>query len=306
MQAYYYVVIRPGQQSGSRRESFAHVFGPVSKNSTGKYCILEIFRYDRLKPLVPARFSGFFASLFALVPVTILYILLSFSIAELATSIPEAGGPYIFALEAFGRFAAFLTGLAETIKVVVTGAVIVVGIGSYLSEILGTDEKYQPLWWLTFYTCFVGLNVVGVAVSFRFQLLATLLAILLLVIFYAGATPHLDIQRYAYDPADPWPHSFGAVIKALPFALWFYLGIEELPLATEEALDPFRDMPRALGLSFMTLVSLALLTTVLSSSIPPGAEALAVDQYPLLTGYRVAFGDTKATNFFCVLLVMGL
>ncbi len=35
------------------------------------------------------------------------------------------------------------------------------------------------------------------------------------------------------------------ILFALPFAIWFFLGIEELPLAAEESHDPTKDIPKA-------------------------------------------------------------
>ena len=64
--------------------------------------------------------------------VTILYLLLSFCIAELASYNPKAGGPYTFAADLLGKPLGFLTGLAESLNVIVTTAVIAVGISSYM------------------------------------------------------------------------------------------------------------------------------------------------------------------------------
>ena len=64
--------------------------------------------------------------------VTVLYVLLSFCIAELASHNPGAGGPYTFASELLGRPLGFLTGLAESLNVIVTTAVIAVGISAYM------------------------------------------------------------------------------------------------------------------------------------------------------------------------------
>jgi ethanolamine permease len=36
------------------------------------------------------------------------------------------------------------------------------------------------------------------------------------------------------------------VLAALPYAVWLYLAIEELPMAAEESVDPVRDMPKGI------------------------------------------------------------
>jgi len=61
-----------------------------------------------------------------------------------------------------------------------------------------------------------------------------LLSVLLLAIFYAGALARgADIQQHALgDRPLAATTSLQGVFRAWPFALWFFLGIEELPLAT--------------------------------------------------------------------------
>jgi ethanolamine permease len=43
------------------------------------------------------------------------------------------------------------------------------------------------------------------------------------------------------------------VLAAMPFAVWLFLAIEQLPLAAEESVDPKRDMPKGIMLGMFTL-----------------------------------------------------
>ena len=60
---------------------------------------------------------------------------------------------------------------------------------------------------------------------------------------------------------------FGGVLAALPFAVWLFLAIEELPLAAEESVDPKRDMPKGLIFGMFTLIVSALMIMLLNASI---------------------------------------
>ena len=69
-----------------------------------------------------------------------------------------------------------------------------VGIGGYMNSI--TDELFsftlsQPVWWLIFYAIFVGLNFVGVELSFRFTVFICLLSLAILAVFFVGALTKL-------------------------------------------------------------------------------------------------------------------
>jgi ethanolamine permease len=256
--------------------------------------------------------GGFGGLLIATVVITVLYAGLCFSVAEMTAALPHTGGAYSFARSAMGPWGAYVTGLAENMEYVLTPAVIVVGIGGYLGAIFGTPDAWAPAWWLAAYGLFVGLNVVGVETSFRVTVFVTLLALAILVVFWIGALPHLDLARHAFD-VEPGPGGsaflpFGwkGVFAALPFAIWFYLAIEELPLAAEEAHAPQQDLPRGILLGLGTLVVCAFLTLVLSVGIAPGARALGASDEPLFEGLRTIFGDGVGARVLALLAVAGL
>ena len=82
---------------------------------------------------------GFGGLLVATVVVTVMYYGLCFSIAEMSPALPHTGGAYSFARTAMGPWGwVSPTGVAETIEYVITPAVIVVGIGSYMNTITAT------------------------------------------------------------------------------------------------------------------------------------------------------------------------
>ncbi|EGZ26949.1 amino acid/polyamine transporter [Phytophthora sojae] len=120
-----------------------------------------------------ALVAGFDGLLILLAVVTVQYVLLSFSIAELSATVPHGGGPYVFALHGIGKTAAFFAGIAECLKVVVTTGVAATGIGSYFAEIIGVSSDFGPIWWIACYLIFVTLNVMGVEMTFRVQAAAT-------------------------------------------------------------------------------------------------------------------------------------
>ncbi|MBW2211012.1 MAG: hypothetical protein JRG67_08180 [Deltaproteobacteria bacterium] len=56
------------------------------------------------------------------------------------------------------------------------------------------------------------------------------------------------------------PRGPSGILSALPFAIWFFLAIEQLPLAGEEAHTPARDLPRGLLYGLLTLIVAAFLS----------------------------------------------
>ena len=250
--------------------------------------------------------GGFGGMLVAVAVMTAMYIGLCFSIAEMSPALPHAGGAYSFARTAMGPWAGYITGLAENMEYILTPAVIVVGIGGYLGAIFGTSSAWEPAWWLLCYGVFVALNIWGVEMTFQVSVAVTVIAMAVLAVFWTGAIPHFDLHRWAspYFPAGA--SRTAASLVELPFALWLYLGIEQLPLAAEESHDPKQDMPRGILYGLVTLIAISFLTVILSAGIAPGAAKIATSNEPLFLGFQTIFGSGLKTRLLALAACAGL
>lgn len=255
--------------------------------------------------------GGFGGLLAATIVITIMYVGLCFSIAEMSPALPHTGGAYSFARSAMGPWGGFVTGLAENIEYVLTPAVIVVGIGGYLGNVFETPEAFAPAWWLVAYAAFVGLNIAGVELTFRVAVAMTLVALGILVVFWIGALPHFSLEHALDIPPEPggsvWlPKGVAGIAWSLPFAIWFFLAIEELPLAAEESHDPVRDIPRGMIYGLATLVVAAFATLFLNAGIPPGAAEVGSADDPLFLAFRTIFGEGIGSKALALIAVAGL
>ena len=139
----------------------------------------------------------------------------------------------------------------------------------------------------------------------------TLLALAILLVFWIGAIPHfswdlaLNIQPEGGNSRF-LPYGWSGIAQALPFAIWFYLAIEQLPLAAEESQNPRRDMPKALLWGIVTLIAASILTLFLNAGIPPGAAAVGQSDEPLFLAFRAIFGDGIGASVLALAAVAGL
>ena len=90
--------------------------------------------------------NGWGSMLLATAIIAVMYLGLTFSLAEMSPALPHTGGAYSFARTAMGPWGGFLTGLSENVEYVLTPAVIVFFIGSYMGGIFETAPELQPLW----------------------------------------------------------------------------------------------------------------------------------------------------------------
>jgi ethanolamine permease len=266
--------------------------------------------------------TGGFGGLFiATVIVSIMYIGLCYCLAEMSPALPHTGGAYSFARTAMGPWGGFLTGLGENMEYVITPGVIIISVGAYLQTIFVTPPEWQWIWWVIVFVVFVGLNVWGVELSFRFTVVITFIAMAILVFFFLAALSAFDFKTLALnvgigpdgaavelpEGGGPFnPFGIDGILKSLPFAIWFLLAIEQLPLAAEESHDPKKDMPKGLLWGLATLIVLGFLTLLFNASVPPGAFKLGSSAQPLLDGLIGIFGEGFGTKILALLAVAGL
>ena len=186
--------------------------------------------------------------------VIILYSCFSFSYAELACAIPKAGGAYDYAEKAFHKDIGFITGLAQIIEFVFAPPAIAIAIGAYLHlafpqvPVLGAA--------VAVYFIFTALNIYGIKAAANVELVVTILAVGELLLFSSLTLPHFSVSKFSENP---FPNGWSGVFAALPFAIWFFLGIEGLANVAEETKHPQKDILKGFGWALFTLVILCML-----------------------------------------------
>ena len=259
--------------------------------------------------------AGWGGLFIATVLVVIMYYGMLFSIGEMSAALPHTGGAYSFARSAMGPWGGFVTGFAETIEYVATTAVIVFFSASYadgiISQLTGTSLPVW-LWWIILYAIFLLLNIAGAEVSFKFSIVVAIasLAVLALFAIMAIASGKFSVDNlFDIVPTDGnstfLPKGIWAIVAAMPFAMWFFLGIEELPLAAEEAHNPVRDIPKAGIWGLGTLVVTATLVLVLNPGVT-GSSKIATSGEPLLDGFRAILPNADVAALLAAFALIGL
>ena len=276
--------------------------------------------------------AGFGGLVIATVIIAIMYYGLCYSIAEMSPALPHTGGAYSFARSAMGPWGGFLTGLAENMEYVITPAVVVGAMGLLMQALVidmfdVTGDPWwnsEPFWWAVFYVIFVGVNVIGIEATMRFTVVITVLALGVLAIFYVSALVSGDFDPGLWfnipkdwdaettsallgDGGGPFlPFGISGIFKALPFAIWFYLAIEEIPLAAEESMDPARDVPKGTIWGMHTLVITGALILLLNSGVDGGAGVIGISGTPLFDGFIGIFGEGFAAEILALFGLIGL
>lgn len=191
--------------------------------------------------------------------VALMYTTFIFSFTELTTSIPHAGGPFEYSRRAFGPTGGYIAGFATLVEFVFAPPAISLAIGAYVNvQFSALDPKLIAV---GAYAIFMTLNILGVRIAAMFELGVTLLAIFELLVFMGVVAPGFSFANFVkggWSGQDGF--SMGAlpgIFAAIPFAIWFFLAIEGVAMAAEEAKDPKRSIPIAYIGGILTLVVLA-------------------------------------------------
>ena len=265
--------------------------------------------------------GGTLGMLLAFVLVTVMYVTFVFSYTEMACAIPRAGGVFVYAERGLGLAGGYLGGIAQVVEFVFAPPAIAMAIGGYVQIWIpqrvqtGVDDWLsghvnEPLagalpGWLVpevslvvcvavvAYLIFTGLNVWGVKQAATFELIVTVLAVGGLLLFTGVTAPHARLENFT---ANGWPHGWSGAIAAIPFAIWFYLAIEGVANAAEEAVAPQRDVARGFGGAMITLVILACLAFFCSVAVGGWERVVYPAEQLTAVGENLVVADPDATS----------
>lgn len=229
--------------------------------------------------------------------VTLTFVL---SFAEVSSRFDSAGGPYLYAYEAFGKFVGFEIGwLAYLTRLSATGAnynLFIIYLGHFFPEMASGIARAVVVF--TLLAMFTIINIRGVkygAWTVDTITIAKLLPLLILIVAGIGyiESEHLVVQQL--PPTDD-------LMRAMFLLTFTYGGFEVVTLPSGESVNPKRHVPRALlaALAIVTtvycliqLISVAVVPTLASEQRPTAAVATAI--LGTRGGDLIAFGALVST-----------
>ncbi len=232
--------------------------------------------------------------------------------AELGAMKPGAGGEYIYVRDAFGPLLGFLyawtwmtIGKPASIATVSIGMVRVLGnfsaLAFFRTEVLGVpilSERISITFGHGFAVAVIvlltALNYIGVRKAGEFQVVFTVLKVLLIVAiavvcFGSGGGEWSNFSSL-HEGARGGVAGF---MIALIAALWAYDGWNNLNMVAGEIRRPGRDIPRALIFGVAAVAFLYMLTNAAVQYMMPATEVAAVER-PASDAMRLAAGSLGA------------
>lgn len=200
--------------------------------------------------------------------IVILYTAFTFGYAELACAIPKAGGGFDYARRALGNDWGFIAGMAQAIEFILAPPAIAFAIGAYFNLFLPQVPIINIA--IAAYVLFTALNIYGVRAAALFELIITFLAVAELLLFAGIALPEF---KWTHLQQNALPNGVEGIFASIPFAIWFFLGIEGVANVAEETINPQKTILKGFGSAILTLIILCMLTFTASVGVA-GWEAI--------------------------------
>lgn len=235
--------------------------------------------------------------------ITIMYVTFTFGYCELACAIPKAGGAFDYASIALGPYWGFIAGMAQIIEFVFAPPAIAAAIGAYFNLLL--PSIHPILIAMVAYLIFTSLNIYGVKAAASFELIITVIAVVGLLIFIAAMLPHFHFNNLTVHA---FPHGITGIFMAIPFAIWFFLGMEGIANVAEETVNPQKNIIIGFGSALLTLIILSS-NTFLAAIGVGGWEKIvfsAPGAMPSDSPLPLALGQVVGENHFLFHLLISI
>lgn len=237
--------------------------------------------------------NGPAAMLIASLAVCLLFLAWVLTLSELTVAMPRAGGPLDYGRRAGGPWLGFLMGWSMYLECLFAGVATALAAGksvAFLVNPAAPDRHLAVVVGLVVVAVFFVLQARGVKEQARALVLMTYAGLAGLVAFWVAALTNFSWDRVWTTPALPADKGWGAVLDAVPFALWWLIVIEAAALAAEEARDPARTVPRGMTWAVLTVIGMVVLTTVTACGAVPFERIAArpTDDGPMPVDYPLA------------------
>ena len=188
--------------------------------------------------------AGFGSFFIATVLIGISYTLLSICNAELASSLPFAGGAYGLARISLGLYYGFVIGMAEAMEYVVYVATSAYTLSLMIIDVTDSHPDMVLVYCLLFYVSAIGIICVGGKFFWYTNHILCAVSAVILVIFCFGSFKYVDLAKWAPTEAVTGVAGGGWFIGGmsefmtiLPLSTWFFVGVESLNLCSNIVKD---------------------------------------------------------------------
>jgi len=213
-----------------------------------------------------------------------------FSIIELATAMPKAGGVYYFLDRTMGPMVGTVGGFGTWSALVLKVAFALIGMGAYINLFF---PGFQIVPVAILIALVLGIiSVFGSKKSGRLQVTLVSILLFLLLIFISGGLPSVNKTHFDNFFSSGW----SSILSASGLVYISYVGITKIASLSEEVINPERNLPLGIFLAVGTSVIIYVLGTIVMTGVIPW-ERFVGDLTPVATAGKYFLGEAGVILF---------
>ena len=213
-----------------------------------------------------------------------------FSMVELATAMPRAGGVYYFLDRTLGPMIGTIGGFGTWAALVLKVSFALIGMGAYI-KIFFPEIEIVPI--AIIISLILGtLSLFGSQKSGHLQSLLVTVLLFILLLFIGGGIPEINRLHFDNFLSSGW----GSIFSAAGLVYISYVGITKIASLSEEVKNPERNIPLGIFLALGSALIIYLIgTTIMVGVIPP--DVFKGDLHPVATAGEYIFGKAGVILF---------
>ncbi len=208
-----------------------------------------------------------------------------FSIIELATAMPKAGGMYYFMDRTLGPVFGTIGGVGTWLALVLKVSFALVGMGAYITLFFPTAQGTLIA---VFLALLLGLlNIYGAEKTGKLQIYLVVGLLIILIGFIVGGIPELRSAHFNgfFDAGSD------SIIATAGLVYISYVGITKVASLSEEVINPERNLPLGVILSLSVSIIIYILGTIVIVGVLP-MDKLAGNLTPVSAAAEIFWGKT--------------
>jgi basic amino acid/polyamine antiporter, APA family len=193
-----------------------------------------------------------------------------FSMAELATAMPRAGGDYYFLDRAMGPLVGTVGGTGTYLALTLKSAFALIGMGAYLS--LFVDLNIQVVA-VALTVAFTLLNIFGAKETTGLQRLLVVILVTVMAVYITGGIVNffnIESAQAVGDSFSPFLTSgIAGLLGTVGFVFVSYAGLTKIASVAEEVKNPGRNIPLGMMISIITTTAIYVIGVIVMLTVIP-------------------------------------
>ncbi|KDO24831.1 hypothetical protein SPRG_09664 [Saprolegnia parasitica CBS 223.65] len=232
--------------------------------------------------------AGIVSNAVAILVLGVGYVCLVLSMAEMTSTLAFSGGAYGLTRCSIGFYAGWVIGCCEALEYIAYTASAVLTLSDMLYIAFPTlhADVAPVLWLLTYGICNV-LLACSDRVFWLVNRFLALLSLMLVLVYLGGAYSLSEFSHRVTSDANRLVVGGGVeFLRRLPFAAWFFVGIEALSTVCNVVPTPKEVIPLGQVACVLTLFALAVLVFTAAVGVAPDVMSITTDVAVLSRGYE--------------------